>query len=156
MSSDRLLEYWNANTGLDYNIELIYSTPSMYVDAIKEEKIAFSTKYDDMFPYADSEDSYWTGFFTSRANDKSYFRLGSHMMHSSNKLFAMSAISFFTSDDKIEKMMESKGKMLDAIGIAQHHDGITGTEKQHVSDDYKSRMYNSIEETMPKYVAVIE
>lgn len=101
-----------------------------------------------MFPYADSEDSYWTGYFSSRANDKSYFRAGSHAMHSSNKLFAMAAITNSTSDNAIESMLQLKGKMLDAIGIAQHHDGITGTEKQHVSDDYDSRMFNSLEPTM--------
>ena len=31
----------------DTNIELIYSTPSMYVDAIAAENIIWPTKYDD-------------------------------------------------------------------------------------------------------------
>ena len=38
----------------------------------------FPTKYDDMFPYADYPDAYWTGFFSSRANDKEYIRRASH------------------------------------------------------------------------------
>lgn len=91
-SSDKLIEWFNANTGVEYNIKLQYSTPSMYVDAIDAENLVFSTKYDDMFPYRDSVDSNWAGYFSSRANDKSYFRVASHAMHSSSKLFAMSAI----------------------------------------------------------------
>lgn len=32
--SDALIAYYNAHEGLENNIELIYSTPSMYIDAI--------------------------------------------------------------------------------------------------------------------------
>lgn len=45
-----------------------------------------------MFPYSDSFDSFWTGYFTSRPNDKAYIRRGSHVLHASNKLFALKAI----------------------------------------------------------------
>lgn len=71
-SSSALIDYYNEHFGKKYNVELIYSTPSMYVDAVNAEKINWPTKYDDMFPYADERDgpAYWTGYFTSRANDK--------------------------------------------------------------------------------------
>jgi hypothetical protein len=36
MSSDKMIKYYNANYGIQNNIELIYSTPSMYVDAIAD------------------------------------------------------------------------------------------------------------------------
>jgi len=45
-----------------------------------------------MFPYADSIYTYWTGYFTSRANDKEYTRRGSHNIHASNKLYSLEAI----------------------------------------------------------------
>ncbi len=45
-----------------------------------------------MFPYADGMYTYWTGFYTSRANDKEYTRRGSHNIHASNKLYAMEII----------------------------------------------------------------
>ena len=91
-SSDKLINYFNENVGLENNIELIYSTPSMYVDAIAAENIEWPTKYDDLFPYADDENSYWTGYFSSRANDKGYMRRASQTLHSSNKLFSLAAI----------------------------------------------------------------
>lgn len=28
----------------------------------------------------------------------------------------------------------------DALGIAQHHDGVSGTEQQHVANDYSKRL----------------
>ena len=29
----------------------------------------------------------------------------------------------------------------EAMGVAQHHDAITGTSKQHVANDYAKRLY---------------
>jgi hypothetical protein len=76
-SLDKLIFYFNQA----YNdVKLQYSTPSKYIDAISSngnEKIAWPTKYDDMFPYADNPESFWTGYFTSRANDKGFVRRGS-------------------------------------------------------------------------------
>jgi hypothetical protein len=34
LSSDRLIKYFNEKVGPSVNIKLIYSTPSMYVDAL--------------------------------------------------------------------------------------------------------------------------
>lgn len=59
----------------------------------------WTTKYDDGFPYADHEAAYWTGYFSSRANDKKYMRDASHTFHSSSKLFALASIDLETSDD---------------------------------------------------------
>jgi lysosomal alpha-mannosidase len=33
----------------------------------------------------------------------------------------------------------------EAMGIAQHHDAISGTEKQHVADDYAQRLSEGID-----------
>jgi hypothetical protein len=43
-SSDAMIRYYNANDGKKNNIELIYSTPSMYVDAIKRADIVWPTR----------------------------------------------------------------------------------------------------------------
>ena len=31
-----------------------------------------------------------------------------------------------------------------ALGVAQHHDAVSGTAKQHVTDDYVMRLYDAI------------
>ena len=55
-------------------IQLKYSTPETYVDAVHATGTKFPTKTDDLFPYADREHDVWTGYFTSRANLKGFVR----------------------------------------------------------------------------------
>jgi lysosomal alpha-mannosidase len=138
------------------NIELIYSTPRMYIDALKEEDLVWPTKYDDIFPYADNDQSFWTGYFSSRANDKKYFRDASHTLHSSNKLFALAGIDQGATDAEIKEMEDARKTMMDVVGVVQHHDAITGTARQHVSNDYKQRVYNGREEVNAVYAQVID
>lgn len=76
-SVDKLIKGFNARYS---DMQLMYSTPSMYIDAIAGNA-QWPTKYDDMFPYADNPLSFWTGYFTSRANDKGYIRRASHNLH---------------------------------------------------------------------------
>lgn len=116
-SSDNMINYWNEHMIEETNIELLYSTPQMYVNALAASKIEWPTKYDDMFPYADNEYSFWTGYFSSRANAKKYMRDASHTLHSSNKLFALAGIDVKTTNDQIDAMLDAKATMMDVVGI---------------------------------------
>ncbi len=48
----------------------------MYMEAIRKQNLSYPVKSDDMFPYADNDNEYWTGYFTSRANSKGQAREG--------------------------------------------------------------------------------
>lgn len=38
------------------------------------------------------------------------------------------------------KSRPTTDSLAEALAIAQHHDAVTGTEKQHVADDYAKRL----------------
>ena len=125
-SMDNQIEYFNS---VYDDITLVRSTPYMYLEALKAQDIAWPVKTDDMFPYADHPNEYWTGYFTSRANSKSQVRFAQANLHASNKLFAEKSIAQKTTDEEISKMQDVKEEMLDANGINQHHDAVTGTAR---------------------------
>jgi alpha-mannosidase len=63
---DKLIHH----TNLDGRVKVFYSNPLKYTEAKHAENITWQRKTDDFFPYADSADAYWTGYFTSRAGLK--------------------------------------------------------------------------------------
>lgn len=38
------------------------------------------------------------------------------------------------------------------IGVIQHHDGVSGTEKQHVADDYKLRIGKALDKEKVQFL----
>ena len=56
------------------SVNIMYSTPSIYLDALHQAGETWSVKTDDFFPYANNPWSYWTGYFTSRPAFKGYVR----------------------------------------------------------------------------------
>jgi hypothetical protein len=83
---DAMIEYMNKFHSDKYYFK--YSTPTKYINAIKNIGVAWPTKYDDMFPYASGDTEGWTGYFTSRANAKGYIRRASSNLHSSSIFFS--------------------------------------------------------------------
>ena len=71
------------------------------------------TKYDDMFPYADNEFSYWTGFYTSYPNLKLKIRGLSSWFHSATSLFADKALDVNVKEETLYEMNHAKENILD-------------------------------------------
>ncbi|KAJ8772488.1 hypothetical protein K2173_027665 [Erythroxylum novogranatense] len=124
---DKLINYVNK----DGRVNALYSTPSMYTDAKHATNESWPLKTDDYFPYADTENAYWTGYFTSRPALKGYVRT------LSGYYLAARQLEFFKGRSKVGPSTES---LADALAIVQHHDGVSGTEKQHVASDYAKRL----------------
>lgn len=59
---DKLIHYVN----LDGRVNIFYSTPSIFAQALYATNYTWPVKTDDFFPYASNDHAYWTGYFTSR------------------------------------------------------------------------------------------
>ncbi|XP_066256477.1 lysosomal alpha-mannosidase-like [Euwallacea similis] len=134
---DKLIYYVNQRqeNGSKYN--LVYSTPSCYVKAVHDEaeaknKNEWPLKQDDFFPYASDPHAFWTGYFTSRPTVKRYERVGNNFLQVCKQLYALADLG---PEDRADLNV-----LREAMGVMQHHDAITGTEKQHVADDYEKHL----------------
>eukprot|EP00127_Corallochytrium_limacisporum_P005943 Clim_evm20s215 gene=Clim_evmTU20s215 len=122
-------------------VRAFYSTPSQYVEALHTANITWPTKSDDFFPYADRPTAYWTGYFTSRANLKGYVRSSNAVLQACRH-FEYLSVPFPKKDDD-DSPAQFDGLSLhlaEELGILQHHDAVSGTEKQFVADDYANRL----------------
>ena len=122
----------NINRKYPDKVKVFYSTPTHYVEAVHAANLTWEVKTDDFFPYADCPFCYWTGYFTSRPALKGYVRDLNSFLQSCRHM------EFFTRGDHHGW---SSDKLTKAMGLAQHHDAVTGTEKQHVANDYAMRLH---------------
>ncbi|XP_031623847.1 lysosomal alpha-mannosidase-like isoform X1 [Contarinia nasturtii] len=128
-SLDRLIRHINERQLSGLKVNAFYSTPSCYLKALYDTNIAWPTKSDDFFPYASDPHSFWTGYFTSRPTLKRYERVGNHYLQVCKQLSVLAV-------KKSKKFEENLNNMREVMGVMQHHDAVTGTEKQHVANDY--------------------
>ncbi len=142
LNLDKLIKYVNEKTA-ETGIEAIYSTPSCYMKGIYEDYINFypdfewATKDDDFFPYASAEHAYWTAYFTSRPTLKYMERQHNNLLQAAKQIQALYANGM---DGKIYANQTDINILKRAMATMQHHDAVTGTEKQNVAEDYAQRL----------------
>lgn len=122
-------------------INIFYSTVACFLFSLNREKTTWPLKYDDFFPYADDATNFWTGYFTSRPTLKLNVKKSSNFLQIVRHLSAISDIA----DDNAE---QSINELERAIGVLQHHDGVSGTEKQHVAEDYAQQLWIGTEKCL--------
>ncbi|XP_054635980.1 lysosomal alpha-mannosidase isoform X1 [Dunckerocampus dactyliophorus] len=135
---DKLIHYVNARQSNGSRVNLLYSTPSCYLQELHRANLSWVLKTDDFFPYADDAHDFWTGYFSSRPALKRYERLSNSNLQTCNQLEVLGGPAsrrghFGKGDSRTLKS---------AMAVAQHHDAVSGTEKQHVANDYARRLAN--------------
>lgn len=167
-------------------VNVFYSSPSRYFKKINElnanNKLNFPFYDDrDFFPYSDQEDDVWTGYFTSRPYLKGIIRdAGNYLAQASQFVFnfilrnkkilkqktsnlennqAYTVYNFLKKpkdDSLITVVLKKFDDLRRELAIAQHHDAVTGTAREIVSEDYINRLgngINSISELMKLLIA---
>lgn len=122
---DKLIK---ATNELHPEINVFYSTPSCYVKSLNEAGATWTTKQDDFFPYGSGPHTYWTGYFTSRPTLKGFERQAHNVLQVGKQLASVTNVD--------QEIAEKLTVHREAQGILQHHDAVSGTEKQAVAEDY--------------------
>ena len=100
----------------------------------------------DFFTYADKDEEYWSGYYTTRSFHKGFDRLLEMYLRAAEVLFVVTGR--LMGSNAASSMHDTGFQRLRAarqeLGVFQHHDGITGTAKPHVVLDYAGRLGRSI------------
>ena len=135
----KLFDYMNNDRQM--NVQIQFGTLSDYFEAVRSQKSTeeYPSLSGDFFTYSDRDDHYWSGYYTSRPFHKRLDRVLLGALRSSELLSTIAWIKGY--DHIIEDKMASR---LDVArrwhSIFQHHDGVTGTARDHVVIDYAQKM----------------
>ncbi|KAI3793966.1 hypothetical protein L1987_36590 [Smallanthus sonchifolius] len=157
-----LFDYINSTPEL--NAEAKFGTLEDYFRTVREEaeKINYSRPGEigsgqvpgfpslsgDFFTYADRQQDYWSGYYVSRPFFKSVDRVLEHTLRATE--MTMVFLLGFCQPAQCEKLPTGFTHKLTAarrnLALFQHHDGVTGTAKDHVVQDYGMRMHTSLQD----------
>ncbi|XP_043723606.1 alpha-mannosidase 2-like [Telopea speciosissima] len=169
-----LFDFINSNPNL--NTEVKFGTLEDYFQTLREEAdrinyslpgevgsgqvAGFPSLSGDFFTYADRQQDYWSGYYVSRPFFKSVDRVLEHTLRASEIMIAL--LLGYCQRPQCEKFTTSFSYKLTAarrnLALFQHHDGVTGTAKDHVVIDYGTRMHISLQDLqifMSKAVEVL-
>lgn len=155
-----LFDYINSNPSL--NAEAKFGTLEDYFVTLREEaeRINYSSPGEigsglvegfpslsgDFFTYADRQQDYWSGYYVSRPFFKAVDRVLEQTLRATEMMVAL--ILGCCRRSHCEKFAIGFSHKLTAarrnLALFQHHDGVTGTAKDHVVMDYGMRMHTSL------------
>ncbi|MBZ3884771.1 Alpha-mannosidase 2 [Sciurus carolinensis] len=163
---EHLFQYMNSQP--DLRVKIQFGTLSDYFNAVDKADAAMRNKGQSMFPvlsgdfftYADRDDHYWSGYFTSRPFYKRMDRIVESHLRAAEILYYFALrqaqknmINTFLSSKHYLALTEARRN----LGLFQHHDAITGTAKDWVVVDYGTRylvIYNPLEQHRNSVVSI--
>ncbi|KAM8961580.1 alpha-mannosidase 2 [Pelodytes ibericus] len=148
----KLFDYMNAHPEL--KVKAQFGTVSDYFEALRKVSNVesnpsfFPALSGDFFTYADRDDHYWSGYFTSRPFYKRLERVMESHLRAAEILYTLalaqiqkkSKLNPFPSVEHYKLLTEARR----TLGLFQHHDAITGTAKDWVVVDYGTKLFHSL------------
>ncbi|XP_076980368.1 alpha-mannosidase 2x isoform X3 [Tamandua tetradactyla] len=149
----RLFDFLNSRPEL--HVQAQFGTLSDYFDALYKRMgvepgarpPGFPVLSGDFFSYADREDHYWTGYYTSRPFYKSLDRVLEAHLRGAEILFSLASAHARRAGMAARYPLSDFALLTEArrtLGLFQHHDAITGTAKEAVVVDYGVRLLRSL------------
>lgn len=149
----RLFDFLNSKPEL--HVQAQFGTLSEYFDALYKRTgvepglrpPGFPVLSGDFFSYADREDHYWTGYYTSRPFYKSLDRVLEAHLRGAEILYSLAvahARRFGLSGQYPLSNLVLLTEARRSLGLFQHHDAITGTAKEAVVVDYGVRLLHAL------------
>lgn len=157
-----LFDHINSDPSL--NAEAKFGTLEDYFQTLREEadRINYSRPAElgsaqiggfpslsgDFFTYADRQQDYWSGYYVSRPFFKAVDRVLEQTLRGAEMM--MSLLLGYCQRAQCEKLPTGFSYKLTAarrnLALFQHHDGVTGTAKDHVVVDYGTRMHIALQD----------
>ncbi|CEF62357.1 Alpha-mannosidase 2x [Strongyloides ratti] len=138
-----IFDYINKNDKFNMNIR--WGTLQDYFDTvhnnIKELNQQPKTLSGDFFTYSDKEQRYWSGYYVTRPFHKRFERLLEHYLRAADIIYSSVLIKNGPVNNLNYNLIVKSRRTL---AIFQHHDGITGTSKSNVMDDYRDKLFNAV------------
>lgn len=95
-----------------------------YHKNVIRNKIKFPVIQHDFFPYADNEDSYWTGHFTTLPNLKQKIRQGAAQLFATEQLMSFARVMDTKGFHQWNEWLPKLQKAREEIALTQHHDAV--------------------------------
>uniref|UniRef100_A0A672PHW3 Alpha-mannosidase n=1 Tax=Sinocyclocheilus grahami TaxID=75366 RepID=A0A672PHW3_SINGR len=149
----KLFDYMNSHP--EMHVKAQFATLTDYFNAVyKANGVAPGTRppdypvlSGDFFAYADREDHYWSGYYTSRPFYKNLDRVLESHLRGAEILYSLAVAHARRAGLEGRYPVSDYSLLTDArrnIGLFQHHDAITGTAKEAVVIDYGNRLLGSL------------
>ncbi|NXV73003.1 MA2A2 mannosidase, partial [Atlantisia rogersi] len=153
LNYQRIFDFLNSRPNL--HVQAQFGTLSDYFDALYKKvgivpgmrPPGFPVLSGDFFSYADREDHYWTGYFTSRPFYKSLDRVLEAHLRGAEILYSLALAHTRRAGADGKYPLSDYALLSNArrnLGLFQHHDAIAGTAKEAVAVDYGVRLLHSL------------
>ncbi|TDG95849.1 hypothetical protein EPR50_G00244640, partial [Perca flavescens] len=144
----KLFDYFDQHPEL--HVKARFGTLSDYFSALSRRVAAgttLPTVRGDFFTYADRDDHYWSGYFTSRPFYKRLDRMLEATLRATEILFSLTLAEMrrLHGDGRLAAGFPARehfGRLTAgrrSLALFQHHDAVAGTARDHVVVDYGNR-----------------